>query len=503
MSHAIILPILLPLFIGALLLVGHSWSRTLKRGISLVGCLALLPVCAYLVVLAGTGQLQVYALGNWAPPFGIMLLLDRFNAALLLLTAVLACLALIYACRGDDERGPNFHALFQFQLLGINGAFLTADLFNLFVFFEILLIASYALLLHGNRANQVRAGVHYVVLNLLGSSFFLIGVSLLYGLTGTLNMPDLAVRVASAEVADAPLIKAAAYLLLIVFGLKAAVLPLCFWLPRAYAAAPASVAALFAIMTKVGFYAIVRVFTLVFGEQAGPLANLGHELLWWLALPTIVFGVIGALGARQLQALLAYLVVISVGTLMVGFAIGNVAALSAALYYLLHSTLISAALFLLAGLVVAQRDSAGGDLQQERVLRQPLVLGCMFFFASISVAGLPPFSGFLGKMLLLRAAEPGWQAWSLWPVVLIGGLLTLVALSRAGTSLFWLGQQTDGQPSTAQPADRVSLLAALGLLLASPLLMIAAAPIMAYLEAAAAQLLDLQPYLSIIAGGAA
>ncbi|HBZ92391.1 MULTISPECIES: monovalent cation/H+ antiporter subunit D [unclassified Pseudomonas] len=503
MSHAIILPILLPMFFGALLLVGHGWSREVKRGVSLIGCLALLPVCLYLVLLAGAGQLQVYALGNWVAPFGIMLLLDRFNAALLLLTSVLACFALIYACRGDDERGPNFHALFQFQLLGINGAFLTADLFNLFVFFEILLISSYALLLHGNRANQVKAGVHYVVLNLLGSSFFLIGVSLLYGLTGTLNMPDLAARVASADVADAPLIKAAAYLLLIVFGLKAAVLPLCFWLPRAYAAAPASVAALFAIMTKVGFYAIVRVFTLVFGEQAGPLAHLGHELLWWLALPTIAFGVIGALGARQLQALLAYLVVVSVGTLLAGFAMGNVAALSAALYYMVHSTLISGALFLLAGLVVAQRDSADGDLQQERVLRQPLLLGCMFFFASISIAGLPPFSGFLGKMLLLRAAEPGWQAWSLWPVVLIGGLLTLVALSRAGTSLFWLGHGADASPSKAEPADRISLLAALGLLLASPLLLIAAKPILAYLEAAAAQLLDLQPYLSIIAGGAA
>ncbi|ATH81406.1 monovalent cation/H+ antiporter subunit D [Pseudomonas sp. KHPS1] len=501
MSHAIILPVLLPMFFGALLLVGHGWSREIKRGISLLGCLALLPVCFHLLLLAGAGQLQVYALGNWAAPFGIMLLLDRFNAVMLLLTALLATFALLYACRGEDEQGPNFHALFQFQLLGINGAFLTADLFNLFVFFEILLISSYALLLHGNRASQVKAGVHYVVLNLLGSSFFLIGVSLLYGLTGTLNMPDLAARVASADVADAPLLKAAAYLLLIVFGLKGAVLPLYFWLPRAYAAAPASVAALFAIMTKVGFYAIVRVFTLIFGEQAGPLANLGHELLWWLALPTIALGVIGALGARQLQVLLAYLVVVSVGMLMAGFAIGTAAALSAALYYLVHSTLISAALFLLAGLVVAQRDSAGGDLQQERVLRQPLLLGCLFFFGAISVAGLPPFSGFIGKMLLLRAAEPGWQAWSLWPVVLIGGLLTLIALSRAGTTLFWLGQQTS--PSTAAPADRVSLLAALGLLLASPLLLIGAAPILAYMEAAAVQLLDLQPYLSIIAGGAA
>ena len=198
------------------------------------------------------------------------------------------------------------------------------------------------------------------------------------------------------------------------------------------------------------------------------LEDFGQQLLWLAGLATLVLAAIGVVAAQSLKKVVAYLVLVSVGTLMAGFAIGNVAALSAALYYMVHSTLISAALFLLAGLVVAQRDSAGGDLQQERMLRQPLVLGCMFFFASISVAGLPPFSGFLGKMLLLRAAEPGWQAWSLWPVVLIGGLLTLVALSRAGTSLFWLGQQADAAPSTAAPADRVSLLAALGLLLASP-----------------------------------
>lgn len=502
MTHAIILPILLPLFVGALLLVGHRWSIRLKRAISLAGCLALLPLCLYLLLLAGQGQLQVYALGNWDAPFGIMLLLDRFNAVMLLLTALLGSCSLLYACRGEDQQGPNFHALFHFQLLGINGAFLTADLFNLFVFFEILLIASYSLLLHGNRAVQVRAGVHYVVLNLLGSAFFLLGVSLLYGVTGTLNMPDLAGRIALADAADAPLIRAAAYLLLIVFGLKAAVLPLYFWLPRAYAAAPASVAALFAIMTKVGFYAIVRVFTLIFGEHAGPLANLGQELLWWLALATIGCGVIGALAARHLRTLLAYLVVVSVGTLLAGFSLGSAAGLGAALYYLVHSTLVSAALFLLAGLIVAQRDTALDDLQQARPLRQPLLLGCLFFFGAISVAGLPPFSGFIGKLLLLRAVEPGWQAWSLWTVVLIGGLLTLIALGRAGTSLFWLGQQPE-QASSAATADRVSLLAALALLLASPLLLIAAGPILAYLQAAAAQLLDVRPYLSVIAGGAA
>src|SRR5690606_17186356 len=166
-----------------------------KRLLSLMATWALVPLSVWLLLLAGDDQLRTYALGNWQPPFGILLLLDRLSALMLLVTAVLASGAVLYASRGDDERGPNFHALFQFQLLGINGAFLTGDLFNLFVFFEILLISSYALLLHGLGAERVRSGVHYVVLNLFGSALFLIGVAVLYGLTGTLNMVDLAVRI--------------------------------------------------------------------------------------------------------------------------------------------------------------------------------------------------------------------------------------------------------------------------------------------------------------------
>lgn len=269
MNHALILPLLVPLFTGALLLFAHSLGRSSRRTLSLLATWSLVPLAIWLLVLADDGQLRVYALGSWQPPFGIVLMLDRLSALMLLVTAVLAGFAVLYACRGDDERGPNFHALYQFQLLGINGAFLTGDLFNLFVFFEILLISSYALLLHGHGQRRVRSGMHYVVLNLLGSSLFLIGVSMLYGLLGTLNMADLAARVSAADPADGPLLAAAGYLLLVVFALKGAILPLYFWLPRAYASATAPVAALFAIMTKVGLYAIVRVFTLIFGSEAG------------------------------------------------------------------------------------------------------------------------------------------------------------------------------------------------------------------------------------------
>lgn len=263
MSHLSILPILIPMFAGALLLMLPSLER-LKRSISVLATLALVPLALVLMARADDGQLQVYALGGWQPPFGIVLLLDRFAALMLLATAVLGSAVVLYAIRGDDRRGLRFHALLQFQLLGINGAFLTGDLFNLFVFFEVMLIASYALLFHGGGAERVRAGLHYVLLNLVGSAFFLIAVGVLYGITGTLNMSDLANKVALADADSAPLLAAAGLLLLVVFALKAALLPLHFWLPRAYSAASAPVAALFAIMTKVGVYSIVRVYLLVF-----------------------------------------------------------------------------------------------------------------------------------------------------------------------------------------------------------------------------------------------
>ncbi|WP_454913786.1 monovalent cation/H+ antiporter subunit D [Stutzerimonas chloritidismutans] len=499
MNHALILPLLLPLFMGALLLFAHRANKSTKRVLSLAATWTLVPIAIWLVLLADDGQLRIYALGSWQPPFGIILMLDRLSALMLLVTAVLAGFAALYACRGDDERGPNFHALYQFQLLGINGAFLTGDLFNLFVFFEILLISSYALLLHGHGQRRVRSGMHYVVLNLLGSSLFLIGVSMLYGLLGTLNMVDMAARVSAADPADAPLLAAAGYLLLVVFALKGAILPLYFWLPRAYASTTAPVAALFAIMTKVGLYAIIRVFTLVFGSEAGELSGMVDVWLWPLALLTLGAAVIGALAARSLQVLLAYLVVVSVGTLLAGIALGSEAGLAAALYYLVHSTLVAGGLFLLADLIARQRGDLGTDLISAPALRQPLLLGTLFFMGAISVAGLPPFSGFLGKVMLLRAIELGADAIALWAVVLVGGLGMLISLSRAGSLVFW----RPSAEAVGQPADAIRVLATVGLLLGSVMLVVAAGPLQAFAQATAAQLLDVAPYLQILQGGAA
>ena len=424
-------------------------------------------------------------------------MLDRLAALMLLATAVLGSAALIYALRGDDRLGKHFHALFQFQLLGINGAFLTGDLFNLFVFFEILLIASYALLLHGGGAERVRSGLHYVILNLVGSAFFLIAVGTLYGLTGTLNMADMAQKIAMADAERAPLLAAAGLLLLVVFALKAALLPLYFWLPRLCRGQRAGGGAV-RDHDQGRHLPILRVYTLVFGDAAGELANLAQAWLWPLALATLGLGAIGALAARTLQSLLAYLVVVSAGTLLAGVALGSERALAASLYYLLHSTWIAGGLFLLADLVARQRGDKAGD--QGPALQNPRLLGGAFFIGAIAVAGLPPLSGFFGKVMLLQSVAPGSQALALWSVVLGSGLVALVALSRAGSTLFW---RTGHTVLGSAELDHGRLFACILLLSAGPLLVFAAKPLLAYVQATAAQLHDLDLYRQIITRGGA
>ena len=497
MSHLIILPVLLPLLAGLLLLLGSGRSLAWRRGLGLAATAALLPITLLLLQLADSGAYGVYVLGNWVAPFGIVLVLDRLSALLLLLTALLSLPALLYACRGDDTAGPQFHALFQFQLMGLNGAFLTGDLFNLFVFFEVLLIASYALLLHGAGPARSRAGLHYVVLNLVGSGLFLIAVGTLYGITGTLNMADLAVQVAAAGPADAPLLRAAGLLLLVVFALKAALLPLYFWLPRAYSAASAPVAALFAIMTKVGVYSIMRVYSLIFGSGAGLLADAAIAWLWPLALTTLLLGAVGALAARELRTLVAYLVVVSVGTLLAGFALNTIGALGAALYYLLHSTLVAGGLFLLAGLIRMQRGAEGDRLQSAAPVSQPALLGSLFFLAAVAVVGMPPLSGFIGKLLLLSSVTPGPTLAWLWVVVLGSGLLAMITLSRAGSQLFWNTRDTT---PVAPHADRLRVVSVALLLATAPLLSLFAEPVHRYTQATAAQLYAPAGYIHAVLG---
>lgn len=491
MNHIIIAPILLPL-VTAILLILLSGRRPLIRSLSLLSAAALFAIACYLVFLASDDHIRLYAPGNWLPPFGIVLVLDRLSAMMLLVTSLLAFFSLAYAVRGNDAPGDKLHAMVHFLLLGVNGAFLTGDLFNLFVFFEVLLIASYGLLLHGRGLERARSGLHYVVVNLIGSALFLIAASALYGITGTLNMADLADKVGRLGPTEAPLAAVAGVFLLVVFGLKAAMAPLYFWLPRAYAAASAPVAAVFAIMTKVGVYAIIRTYTLIFGDIAGNLTNFIWPWLWGLALLTMVLGLLGALAARELRVQIAYLVIVSVGTLLAGIALNNEDALAATCYYLIHSTLVCGALFLLADLILRQRGDMLDHIAQGPRLRQSALLGSLFLIAAVAVIGMPPLSGFIGKLLLLTAAGMHGAALLFWAVLLGGSLLTLLALSRSGSTMFW---RTQDRIEEAPAADKGALLAVVGLLGCIIMMTMAASPVLTYTEAVARQLLAPETYI--------
>jgi len=497
-NHWVIVPLLLPLLAGIVLLMFRERSVGIQRALGLLATVGLLAPVTVLIQAVGGGEILTYALGNWPMPYGIVLVADRLSVTMLTITALLAILTLLYAMRGTDTRGHHFHVLFQLQLFGLNGAFLTGDLFNLFVFFEVLLLASYGLLLHGGDRSVTRAGLHFVVINLAGSALFLVAVGMLYGVFGTLNMADLAVRVSEATPADRGLVQAAGLLLFAVFALKAALLPLHLWLPGAYSRTTAPVAALFAIMTKVGAYAILRVGTLIFGAQAGLLANLYDPWLLPLALVTLAVAALGTLASRCLRRQVAYLILVSVGTLLTAFGIGNQAAIAAGLYYLAHSVFAGAALFLLADAISARRGQAGSMLEAGPTMPNHVLLGSAFFFGAILVAGLPPLSGFLGKFMAMRAAlEHEWMA-AVLAVMLGGSLVVIVALARAGVVLFFASREgKDSQRSMALGSEMAPVMGLFGL---GIVLTVGAGQIMEFTQATAGQILEPGRYIGAVLG---
>ncbi|RZF80577.1 monovalent cation/H+ antiporter subunit D [Pseudoalteromonas sp. CO325X] len=494
MQHLITLPILLPLLAGIILLLPPCGKNLIIRRWTAM-FMALLALIASTVLLQQLlqGGPIVYAIGTWQPPFGIVLYADPLAVLLTILTSFLTLVTTIYASRGDDKKGSFYHPLTHFLLMGVNGAFLTGDLFNLFVFFEVLLIASYALLMHKTDKQTTKAALHYVVLNLVGSSIFLIALGILYGVLGTLNMADLATKVAQLQGDDIYLAKIGGLLLLIVFALKAALLPLHLWLAATYSRAMPAVAAQFAVMTKVGIYAMMRVFTMIFGDNAGELSGMATTWLWPLALVTLVVGAVGVLASEDLRRLTANLVIVSVGTLVAMVALNNEQATAVAIYYLLHSTVGCAAMFLVADLIGLQRGKVQDRLVNSRSVAEPKLLGICFVLCAIALAGLPPLSGFIAKLWLLDAAWESNVAWVFWPIYLIVSLATLVALSRAGTSLFWHDNpQQDEQFEDAVYAGKRRSFAVL-LMLAVPVLMtVFAAPLTEVSQHAAATLHNTQ-----------
>ncbi|UNK80970.1 monovalent cation/H+ antiporter subunit D [Sphingopyxis granuli] len=526
LHHLIITPILLPLLASALMLAFDERRRVLKRWLSLIASALLIANAAALLWFtsdagnAGTDSPHVYLLGNWAAPFGIVLVVDRLSATMLLLANVLGFTSLFYALARWDRSGPRFHALFLLLLMGVNGAFLTGDIFNLFVFFEVLLAASYGLILHGAGTERTSASLHYITINIAASLLFLIGVALIYSVTGTLNMADLATRVARTDPGDIALLEAGAAILGVAFLIKAGVWPLSFWLPRTYAAAAPPVAALFAIMTKVGVYVILRLSFLLFGEASGDVAGFANDGLLYGGLATMTFGVIGILSARQLTRVVGHYVLVSSGTLLAGLGIGGQSLIAALLFYLVSSTLAISALYLIIEPVERNADEDDmiegiaepvfddeyvGAIEEEEdetgvvIPGTIAILGGGFIFCALLLAGLPPLSGFIAKFAiidaLLRAGAVGPMNWTLIGLLIVSGLATMIVMTRAGIDLLW----TPGEDAPS----RLSLVevAPIALLLAVCLaLMLWAGPVMAYLEATSAALHDPAGYLSAVAG---
>ncbi|MDT8383756.1 MAG: monovalent cation/H+ antiporter subunit D [Gammaproteobacteria bacterium] len=502
MSHLLIAPVLLPLLAGVLLLLLRPFAIELRRLLSLLAILGQIGLAVALLSRVEGGEILTYALGGWAPPFGIVLVADRLAVWMLLITSLLACFALLHALRGDDTRGRHFHVLFQLQLFGLNGAFLTGDLFNLFVFFEVLLLASYGLLLHGGGRLRTRAGLHFVVINLAGSTLFLFAAGTLYGVLGTLNMADLARQVALLPAEHLGPVKAAGLLLFGVFALKGALLPLHLWLPAAYANTSAPVAALFAIMTKVGAYSILRLDTLIFGGGAGPLAGMITAWLLPLALLTLLVGMLGVLASTALRQQIAYLVVASVGSLLTAFGLGSSAGIAAGLYYLPHATFAAGAFFLLADAITRRRGAADDRLEPGVALADRQLIGSLFFVVALLIAGLPPLSGFIGKWLTLQAAvDHQWMPWVIG-VTLVTSLLAIIALARSGSVLFY--RAGEGSPAVERGASPVGeLLPATALVLLCGALVIGAGPVDEFARATAAQLLQPADYVRAVLGPAA
>ena len=495
--HLIVAPIAVPAVIAALTLLRTVRFTLLGRALSLAAVGVQVAVAVILFAYASDGSIRTYELGNWPAPFGIVLVLDRLSAMMVLLTSLLALAVLVHAMLTNlDRRGWHFHPMAQFQLLGLNGAFLTGDLFNLFVFFEVLLIASYGLLLHGQGAARLQAGVQYVVVNLVGSTLFLVAVGILYGVTGTLNLADMAVRVAAAPPGDQALIRMGGQILIAVFALKAALLPLHLWLPRAYSNTSAPVAAFFAILTKVGVYSILRFTTLVLGDAAGAAAWAPASWMLPAALLSLVAGFVGVLAARRLRILAAFGVIGSTGTLLVAVALFEPVSTAAALYYLPHSTLAGALMFLVTDLVGRRRGEEDDRLEPGRSFTGMGQVSLLFLLAAIALAGLPPLSGFVGKLLILSSASQSAAAAWIWAAILVTTFLAIVALARAGSVLFWRVAIEKEPPP--QIRRRAATAPAWGVFVLLALLAVLAGPATRYAEAASVQLYAPQAYIEAV-----
>ncbi|MCC6143490.1 MAG: Na+/H+ antiporter subunit D [Candidatus Hydrogenedentes bacterium] len=487
----LVLPLLVPFFTGTLCLLSLG-NRRAQRWLAAGGALSLVAASSALLYVVATRGICAAGLGNWPPPFGIAIVADSFSAILVLVSAIMTFAVIIYSRAGIDSHrvGLGYYPLLFFLLLGVNGSFLTGDLFNLYVWFEVMLIASFVLMVLGGEREQIEGAVKYVTLNLVASVIFLSASGILYGKVKTLNLADLSRLLYGIE--EAPVITGLALLFITSFGIKAALFPLYFWLPASYHTPPIAITTLFAaLLTKVGVYAIARVSILVFHESA-----VVQQVLLVIAALTMISGVLGAVAQYDIRRLLSFHIISQIGYLIMGIAIGTTATLAAMIYFMVHVIFAKSALFIVAGILHSRYGTfnlrnLGGAYGRRTVL------AAGFLIPALSLAGMPPLSGFVGKFALVRG---GLESEHYWMVAIALGVsvLTLFSMIKIWNEAFWKPAPADREELPAiSPAMYLPLAGLGGVMI---LMGLAAEPVYLFAEAAAAQLLNRAGYIEAVLG---
>lgn len=446
MTLLIPLPILIPMLTGIAALLAYR-SPYVQRWISVIGAAALLIAALRLFDEVQRNGIQATQMGNWPAPFGITLVADLFSAIMVVLTGIIGLAVAVYSLESIDagREAFGYHPLYHFLLMGVCGSFLTGDLFNLYVWFEVMLMASFVLLALGGERGQMEGAIKYVTLNLIASTLFLSSLGILYGLAGTLNMADLARKFSGlAPTQPTGLVTTLAMLFLIAFGIKAAVFPLFFWLPSSYHTPPVAVSAVFAgLLTKVGVYALIRVFTLIFVQDVA----YTHTLILFIAWLTMVTGVLGAMAQSEFRRVLSFHIISQIGYMIMGLGLFTPLALAGSVFYIAHHIIVKTNLFLVSGVV----KRLGGTLELKKLgglYQTHPGLALLFLAPAISLAGLPPLSGFFAKLGLVQAGLAQGQ-YAIVAVALAVSLLTLFSMMKLWNEAFWKTPVTSDQLSVS------------------------------------------------------
>lgn len=487
MINLILFPILIPLLMGIILIFFYK-KIILQRIFSLLSTGASIVVSICMIDKIKNEGIQTVNLSNWDAPFGITIVSDMLSALLVLTTNIIAFCVLLYSFKGIDRERENYfyYAMIQFLLVGVTGAFSTGDIFNLFVFFEVMLMASYVLLVLGNTKIQLRETVKYIIVNVVASALFVVGVAYIYSVVGTLNMALISERIS--EVGGTGILTVIAVLFLLVFGLKGAIFPLFFWLPGSYNAAPIPILALFgALLTKVGVYSISRTYSLFFYQDSYVFSLLGI-----LALITIILGAIGSIAYNDVKKIIIYNIITAIGVILFGFSTFNAVSLSGSIFYLLHDMIIKGALFLLIGAMIYITRTSNLKYMSGLMKKYPL-LAWTFFIAALGLAGIPPLSGFVGKFLIIQGAfQAGNYIGSF--IVVLSSLFVLLSVIKIFVKGFW-GEESDNV--TKKPVKTL-LLPGCILVLLSFLIGIGVEVLSPYISLAAESLLQPENYIHAV-----